>query len=79
MKNTESIDKIISELAMKDYLRANPRKKNGRPKYKTHHPYTLSFETNEARGIRQDYCKGRISEEAYKGYCLRYRLTTKNS
>lgn len=71
--NTAAIDKIISALAMKDYLRANPRI-NGRPKYKKHHPYTLSPETNEARQIKIDYISGEITEEAYKAYCLKYNL-----
>ena len=75
MKNTGAIDKIIAELAMRDYLAYNPRQKNGRPKYKTHHPYTLSSETNEARQIKQDYTADRITEEEYKAYCLRYNLT----
>ena len=72
--NTNAIDKIIAELAMKDYRRANPVK-NGRPKYKRYHPYTLSPETNEARQIKEEYLKGIISEEEYKAWCLRYNLT----
>ena len=75
MKNTNAIDKIISELAMKDYLAYNPRKANGKPKYKTYHPYTLSPETNEAREIKLKYLSDEITEEEYKGYCLRYNLT----
>ena len=75
MKNTNAIDKIISELAMKDYLAYNPRKANGKPKYKTYHPYTLSPETNEAREIKLKYLADEITEEEYKGYCLRYNLT----
>ena len=47
MKNTNAIDKIISELAMKDYLQANPKKADGRPKYKKHHAYSLSDETRK--------------------------------
>ena len=74
MKNTGAIDKIIAELAMKDYLAYNPRLKNGRPKYKKYHPYTLSPETNEARQIKQDYTADRITEEEYKAYCLKYNL-----
>ena len=72
--NTNAIDKIISQLAMKDYLRYNPRKKDGRPKYKKHHPYTLSPETNEARQIKNDYITGTIDENQYKAYCLKYNL-----
>ena len=47
MKNTNAIDKIIAELAMKDYLQANPKKADGRPKYKKYHPYSLSDEIDK--------------------------------
>lgn len=43
MKNTSAIDKIISELAMKDYLQANPKKVDGRPKYKKYHPFSYAI------------------------------------
>ena len=69
MKNISAIEKIISELAMKDYLACNPVNKDGTRKYKKHRPYSLSEETNEAR---------EISEEEYKGRCLRYNLTHSN-
>lgn len=75
MKNTAAIEKIISELAMKDYLAYNPRKADGRPKYRTYRPYTLSPETNEARQILISYTSNQITEEEYKAYCLRYNLT----
>lgn len=76
MKNINAIDKIISELAMKDYLHANPRKANGRAKYKKYCPYSLSNETMEAREIKQKYLHDEITEEEYKAYCLRYNLRT---
>ena len=75
MKNTAAIDKIIAKLAMRDYLAFNPRQKDGRPKYKTHRPYTLGPETNEARQIKADYTADRITEETYKAYCLKWNLT----
>ena len=75
MKNVNSIDKIIAELAMKDYRAANPLKANGRPKCKKHHQYTLSVETEEARQIKIDYLADKISEEEYKAWCLKYNLT----
>jgi hypothetical protein len=75
MKNTAAIEKIISELAMRDYLTYNPRKADGRPKYRTYRPYTLSPETNEARQILISYTSNQITEEEYKAYCLRYNLT----
>lgn len=76
MKNTNTIDKIIAELAMKDYLQANPKKADGRPKYKKYHPYSLSDETNEAREIKRQYLADEITEEEYKSWCLKYNLRT---
>lgn len=76
MKNTNAIDKIISELSMKDYLVMNPRKVDGRPKYKSHRPYTLSDETLEFLEIKKQYLSDRINEEEYKTYCLRYNVRT---
>lgn len=73
--NTSAIDKIIASLAMQDYLRANPRKADGRPKYKRYHPYTLSMETNDARQIKIDYVSGAINEEEYKAWCLKWNLS----
>lgn len=75
MKNINAIEKIIKELAMKDYLMMNPKDKNGKPKYKHYRPYSLSYETNEAREIRDKYLHDEISEEEYKAFCLRYNLT----
>lgn len=74
MKNVTAIDKIIAQLAMRDYLAYNPRKADGKPKYKRYHPYTLSSETNEARQIKQDYLQNNITEEQYKAWCLRWNL-----
>ena len=75
MKNTSAIDKIIAELAFKDFRAYNPLKPDGKPKYKKHHPYTLSSETNEARIVKADCLADRITEAEYKAYCLRYNLT----
>lgn len=72
MKNTNAIDKIIAELALKDFERVN-KNKNGKY-YKNHRPYSLSSETNEARQIKHDYLQDVISEEEYKSYCLKYNL-----
>jgi hypothetical protein len=74
MKNTNAIDKIIAKEAMKDYLAMNPRLSNGKSKYKTYHPYSLSDDTNEARQIKIDYLNDTITEEEYKAYCLKYNL-----
>ena len=75
MKNTNAIDKIIAKLAYKDYRAYNPVNADGRPKYKSHRPYSLSSETNEAREIKADYLADRITESEYKAYCLKYNLT----
>ena len=75
MKNTNAIDKIIAELAYKDYRAYNPVNADGRQKYKSHRPYSLSSETNEAREIKSDYLADRITESEYKAYCLKYNLT----
>ena len=72
--NTAAIDKIIGELAFKDFRAANPLKKDGRPKYKKHHPYTLSAATLEAVDVKHDYLAGKITEEQYKAYCLRHNF-----
>lgn len=74
-KNINAIEKIISELARKDFLAMNPIDKDGRRKYAHHRPYSLSSETNEAREIKRQYLADEITEEEYKAWCLRYSLT----
>lgn len=74
-KNINAIEKIISELAMKDFLVMNPIDKDGRRRYAHHRPYSLSNETNEAREIKRQYLANEITEAEYKGWCLRYNLT----
>lgn len=76
-KDYKAIDKIIAELAMKDYRAANPTNADGKPKYKKYHPYTLGIETNYYREIKIAYSKNEITEEQYKAECLRYNLTHK--
>lgn len=74
-KNTGAVDKIIAKLAMMAYRAANPRTKDGKPKYKTYRPYTLPAEAEEAREIKAKYLRDEITEEQYKAWCLRYNLT----
>lgn len=69
-KNVNAIDKIIAELSMKCYLSARKRTA-GRVK-----SYTLSAECLEAIEIKHDYLNGKITEEEYKAYCLKYNLIT---
>ena len=76
-KNINAIEKIIKELAMKDFLAMNPIDKDGTRRYSYHRPYSLSSETNEAREIKRQYLADEITEEEYKAYCLRYNLTHK--
>ena len=78
MKNINAIEKIISELSMKDYLQMNPII-NGKRKYKKHRSYSLSDETLEALEIKNQYLSDQINEEEYKTYCLRYNLRTVNA
>lgn len=75
-KNINAIEKIIAELARKDFLAMNPIDKDGRRRYANHRPYSLSSETNEAREIKRQYLADEITEEEYKAYCLRYNLRT---
>lgn len=74
-KNISAIEKIISELSMKDFLLTNPIGKDGRRKNSHHRPYSLSDNTLEALEIKKQYLNDEITEEEYKGYCLRYNLT----
>ena len=73
MKNTNAIDKIISELSMKDFLVVNLLI-NGKRKYKKHRQYSLSDETLESLEIKHQYLINEITEEEYKAYCLRYNI-----
>lgn len=75
--NIKRLDDLIKKYAMQDYLRANPKKKDGRLKYKTYHPYSLSSETNEAREMyalarKKDITKE--EEETVKAYLLKHKL-----
>lgn len=77
--NIDNLYKISSNLAMKDYLMMNPRDKNGKSKYKKHHPYSLSDETEEAKNLYGIAIKPEQEitieeEEQIKGYLLKIRL-----
>lgn len=78
MKNTNAIDKIIKELSLKDYkAQYNRLTKAQKYKYKIgkyQFSYALSYETNKAIEIKNDYVSGNITEEQYKAYCLKYNL-----
>ena len=48
VKCMDRLDKIISEFALRDFKRANPKPKFG----KKTNPYSLGYETNEARELK---------------------------
>ncbi len=75
-KNINAINKIIAELAMKDFLAMNPIDKDGRRRYAHHRAYSLSEETKEAIEIKNNYLSGKITEPEYKRFCLDYNLRT---
>ena len=77
MKNINAVEKIIKELAMKDFLVTNPVDKNGRRRYSYHRPYSLSDETLFFVKLKNDYLNDKISEEEYKAECLKYNLRNK--
>jgi len=74
VKNTNAIDKIIAELCMKEFEKANPHPKMYKNGMTNYHPYSLTDEINEYRKIKADYQNGSITEEEYKAACLRYNL-----
>ena len=73
MKNYDTIDKIISELALKDCKTANAKK----GPLKKSKPYLLSHETLEALEIKRQYANDEITEESYEAYCLKYNLISR--
>lgn len=77
MKNTNAVDKIIAELCLREYKKANPKpkmNKNGTTNYK---PYSLTTEINDFRQLKTDYLQDIITEEEYKAQCLKYNLIHK--
>lgn len=83
-KNINAIEKIISELSLRDY-KAKVKKltktqrdniRFGKKTLSDYGGYTLSEETMEARQIRNDYLADKITEAEYKRWCLEYNLRT---
>ena len=77
--NIDNLYKITSNLAMQDYLRMNPRDRNGKPKYKEHRQYSLSTETLEAQELYAiaTKCEQDITQaekEKIKAYLLKIKL-----
>lgn len=69
-KNLNAINKIIKELSYRDFVAAT------RKIIRKIESYSLSMETLEAMKVKYDYINERISEEEYKGFCLKYNLRT---
>lgn len=84
MKNTNTVEKIIAELSMRDYkARCKRLTKNqvenirtGKKTLSDYGGYTLSEETIEAIEIKRQYLANEITEEEYKSWCLKYNLRT---
>lgn len=82
-KNTAGIEKIIANLAAKDYSASMNRltaaqRKNIATQKKTLADYggvILREKTREAMEIRDDYLQEKITEEEFKAWCLKYNLT----
>lgn len=78
MKNTKSIDKIISKLSSRDYLaqwsRLTEAQKNRVKFGKMQFSYSLGLETMEAIETKRAYTSGAISEEEYKAFCLKCNI-----
>lgn len=82
LKNINIINKIITILAHRDMRshrekwEKSHKKKFDRKGNPIQYPggYSLSVETMEAMEIRDDYLSGKITDEEYKGYCLKKRI-----
>lgn len=80
-KNINAIDKIIKELSYRDFKAAHE-------KFWKHHKkhydrkgnpirfpeYSLSQQTIEALEVKVSYLEGKITEEEYKRWCLKWNL-----
>ena len=84
MKNTNAIDKIITELSKRDCeTRCKKLTKSqidnirqGKKILSDYGGYSLSQETMEAINLKRDYINESITETEYKNYCLQYNLRT---
>ena len=73
-KNINAIQKIISELALRDF---NADKRTKKQKIKAGYTgYIPSDELSEAREVMYNYLSDAITEDEYKAYCLKYNLRT---
>ncbi len=80
----DTIDKIIKELSLRDYnakmRKLTPAQRRniaiGNKKLSDYCGYTLSALTLETIETKHDYQDGKISEEEYKAWCLKYNLRT---
>lgn len=84
-KNFAAIDKIIAQLSYRDWKAAYDAliKRKGKWNKRTGLPnrvesYSLGADTMEAIGVKNDYRDGKINEEEYKAWCLKWNLIHKD-
>lgn len=76
-KAIRDLEAILSNLAYKDFKRANPVRRIGRDGRRIHKPYNLSSDTMEALEVLSLACKQDITAEdgeIIKGFLLPYRV-----
>lgn len=82
IKNVESINKIIKELASRDaiasYERLSKAQKTniklGKKRLSDYGGISFGQDTINAIEIKEAYLMGEINEEEYKAYCIKYWL-----
>lgn len=83
-KNFAAIDEIIAELSYKDWKAAYDELIKTKGEYSSTgavnrvESYNLGADTMEAIQIKNDYRNGKINEEEYKAWCLKWNLAHKD-
>ena len=83
-KNYAAIDEIIAELSYKDWKAAYDKMIKTKGEYSRTgavnrvKSYNLGTDTMEAIQIKNDYRDGKIDEEEYKAWCLKWNLVHKD-
>ena len=79
-KNVSAIDKIISNLSLRDYkakwdtLTEKQKESYRIGKKYGQFQYTLGRDTMTAIETKRDYLADKITEEEYKAFCLEYNI-----
>ena len=79
-KNVSAIDKIISNLSLRDYkakwdtLTEKQKESYRIGKNYGKFQYSLGQDTMAAIETKRDYLADKITEEKYKAFCLKYNL-----